>query len=191
MKILPPSQFQRMPWKNGGGETLEVAIWPQNADANSFDWRISLASVATDGPFSLFPGVDRKLSVIEGDGIVLTGDGIDVALNASSAPFAFPGDVAVSSRLMNGAIRDLNVMSRRGKIVSTVHRLNAGQTLKIKPEAETLFIYGGEGGALANCSLGSFHVPASHFAQYAGIASLELSVDAAPAYLILLADITT
>ena len=47
---LPP-----MPWKNGGGTTREVLKSPASATIDTFNWRISLAAVATSGPFSLFP----------------------------------------------------------------------------------------------------------------------------------------
>ncbi|MBM7325185.1 HutD family protein, partial [Agrobacterium sp. S2] len=48
-----------MPWKNGGGVTTEIIVHPAKASMADFDWRISMANVAQDGPFSIFPGVDR------------------------------------------------------------------------------------------------------------------------------------
>jgi len=61
MKILRSADHKRMPWKNGGGETVEIAISPQGAGLADFDWRVSMATVASDGPFSVFPGIDRTL----------------------------------------------------------------------------------------------------------------------------------
>ena len=55
-----------MPWKNGGGETIEIMKWPQDGDLSHFDWRISMAQVALDGPFSVFPKIDRHLAVLAG-----------------------------------------------------------------------------------------------------------------------------
>ena len=62
--ILTASSYRRMPWKNGGGETVEIAVSPEGAALSEFDWRISMATVATDGPFSIFPGIDRTLSIL-------------------------------------------------------------------------------------------------------------------------------
>ncbi|HWW27823.1 MAG TPA: HutD family protein, partial [Caulobacter sp.] len=83
------------------------------AGLDGFDWRVSLADVAADGPFSAFPGVDRVLTMIAGDGLVLEIDGQPVRLEPG-APLVFPGEAAVMARLTAGPIRDLNVMVRRG-----------------------------------------------------------------------------
>jgi environmental stress-induced protein Ves len=82
----------------------------------NFDWRISMAQVASDGPFSDFPGIDRTLSVVKGGGLVLTvGDSAPVTASSAADPISFPGDVPTSARLVAGAITDLNVMTRRGR----------------------------------------------------------------------------
>ena len=101
------------PWKNGGGETAEILVSPAGAGFDDFDWRISTAIVASDGPFSLFPGVDRVLTVIEGGAMELELDGLRHRLDAAAAPLAFPGDAPVSARLEGGSLLDLNVMARR------------------------------------------------------------------------------
>ncbi|MCG3056381.1 HutD family protein, partial [Escherichia coli] len=59
------------PWKNGGGATREIAVWPPGAAMESFAWRISVADIADDGPFSAFPGVDRQIALLEGAGVHL------------------------------------------------------------------------------------------------------------------------
>lgn len=99
------------PWKNGGGETAEIVISPAGAGIDDFDWRISTAVVAGDGPFSVFPGVDRVLAVIEG-AMVLTMDGVPHRLTADSAPLAFPGDLPCEARVETGPVLDFNVMLR-------------------------------------------------------------------------------
>jgi len=114
MQILRADNYKRMPWKNGGGETVEIAIFPPDANVDSFDWRISMAGVAEDGPFSVFAGVDRTLSVLDGNGLELDIEGRAVTrLTQQSAPLAFPADTPTLARLVDGPIRDLNVMSRR------------------------------------------------------------------------------
>ena len=101
------------PWKNGGGETAEIAVSPPGADFESFDWRISTAIVATSGPFSAFPGVNRVLTVLEGGAMVLTVGGRERRLDAASEPFSFPGDFPAAARLEGEALLDFNVMVRR------------------------------------------------------------------------------
>jgi hypothetical protein len=59
MRLIRHADLQPLPWKNEGGITREVAIFPPGADMNGFLWRVSTASVASDSPFSVFPGVDR------------------------------------------------------------------------------------------------------------------------------------
>lgn len=124
MKFLPASGHKRMPWKNGGGETIEISVFPEGASLSEFDWRVSMATVASDGPFSAFPGIDRTLSILEGNGMTLLIEGRDPArLTEVDAPLAFPADVATSASLIDGTIVDLNVMTRRGKLTHRVRRL--------------------------------------------------------------------
>lgn len=114
-----------MPWKNGGGTTTEIAVHPPGASLDAFDWRVSMAHVGTDGPFSSFPGIDRTLSVLTGNGIALAfGDGETVRLERSSPPYAFAADRAVEGLLVAGPIDDLNVMTRRGRWLHRVERLD-------------------------------------------------------------------
>jgi environmental stress-induced protein Ves len=116
VRIIRASDCKTTPWKNGGGSTTEVAVAPADASLDDFDWRISMATVASDGPFSNFPGIDRTLVVIKGNGLILTiGDAAPVALADTSAPVSLPGDTPTSARLTAGAITDLNVMTRRGR----------------------------------------------------------------------------
>ncbi len=111
-----------MPWKNGGGETIEIAVAPGNASLETFDWRISRALIRSDGPFSSFPGIDRSIVAIEGDGIFLRlGDGEPMRLSPGDPPLPFAGEMAVESRMIGGEVMDLNVMTRRGRFR---HRLS-------------------------------------------------------------------
>lgn len=112
-----------MPWKNGGGVTLEIATDPVEADLDSFLWRLSLAHVSRDGPFSRFAGVDRTLTVLSGEGMDLFMPGTETQrLTRDSPPFAFSGDFAVDAALIDGRIEDFNVMSRRGRASHRVER---------------------------------------------------------------------
>lgn len=114
-RVLSPADFRRMPWKNGGGTTTEIAAFPPGAGLESFAWRVSMADVDRDGPFSIFSGVDRTLVLLEGRGIRLTGDGEPVDLRATFEPIDFSGDLDLMCTLVAGPIRDFNLLVRRGK----------------------------------------------------------------------------
>ncbi|MGX1787860.1 HutD/Ves family protein [Bosea sp. NPDC055332] len=130
MRIIRAADCLVMPWKNGGGTTTEIAVAPEGASLNDFDWRISMAHVGQDGPFSSFPGIDRTLSVLTGAGITLAfGDGERVKLDRTSAPYPFAADRAVDGLLTSGPIDDLNVMSRRGRWQHRVKRLSGAGPL--------------------------------------------------------------
>ena len=132
MRILRSSDHRAMPWKNGGGSTTEIAVAPDGAGIDAFDWRISMAVVAADGPFSEFPGVERTLSILDGAGLVLRGIGAGpVRLDRTTPPFAFPADAAVSASLIDGPITDLNVMTRRGRFRDRTRRIADDAALEI------------------------------------------------------------
>ncbi len=143
------SDYRRMPWKNGGGETIEIAVHPQGATVADFDWRISMATVASDGPFSSFPGIDRTLSILDGDGMVLDIDGrAPVRLAAEDEPLHFPADAATSAKLIDGAITDLNVMTRRSGFSHAVQRLQVENPLPVPGGAQTRIVFCHKGGVL-------------------------------------------
>lgn len=131
MRILRAANHRRMPWKNGGGETIEIAVEPPEASLETFAWRVSLARVAVDGPFSQFAGIDRTLAVIEGAGIVLSIEGREHALSVASEPLSFAGDSVTTSRLVDGPIRDLNVMTRRGSYRHALVRHDAATPIEV------------------------------------------------------------
>jgi environmental stress-induced protein Ves len=119
----------RVPWKNGGGTTAEVAAFPEGSTLDTFSWRISMADVASDGPFSLFPGIDRTLIVVEGNGIELDVEGIVYPLDRTSSKLSFSGDDITTGRLLSGPIRDLNVMTRRGRFRHRTRFVESGVAL--------------------------------------------------------------
>lgn len=115
------ADLPRMPWKNGGGSTREVVCHPPGADMDTFDWRVSIATIAQSGPFSVFAGVDRSIMLLEGDGVQLHAPGrFDHRLVTAGQPFAFAGDEAVDCTLLGGESTDFNVMTRRGVVQAQV-----------------------------------------------------------------------
>jgi environmental stress-induced protein Ves len=116
VRIIRARDCQTTPWKNGGGSTTQIAAGPAGSSLESFDWRVSIAHVRSDGPFSDFPGIDRTLAVVKGSGLVLTiGTDAPVTISRGADPVSFPGDAPTSARLLAGEITDLNVMTRRGR----------------------------------------------------------------------------
>jgi environmental stress-induced protein Ves len=118
MTVLRAVDHVRMAWANGGGTTYEVATSPAGASLGSFDWRVSLADVVADGPFSAFPGVDRILVLLDGPGMELVVDGRLIPLDRLD-PVRFDGAADTSCSLVGGPTRDLNVMTRRGRRTAT------------------------------------------------------------------------
>ncbi len=101
------------PWKNGGGTTRQVLSWPPGAGLDDFAWRVSVAQIASDGPFSRFEGVDRQIMLLQGAGVRLTGEGVDHRLDTPWRPFAFAGELALQCARLGGDSIDFNVMARR------------------------------------------------------------------------------
>lgn len=146
MRILRADAHRVMLWKNGGGVTTEIAVSPAGASVDDFDWRVSMATVAQGGPFSLFPGIDRTLSVLEGEGVTLTIAGrAPVTLAAGSPPLAFPADVATDAVLVAGTVTDLNVMTRRGSARHTVRRIDVGDAAGIAVDSPVCLLFCADG----------------------------------------------
>lgn len=144
MRILRNSDYRIMPWKNGGGITTEIFVSPENAGlaGQPFDWRVSIADVASDGPFSLFPGYDRHIMAIEGRGMVLKGgpeDAID--LTRPFVPRTFSGDWTISSQLISGPVRDFNLMARRGRYTGRLEMHEATSDLRLDAALATVLVY--------------------------------------------------
>jgi uncharacterized protein len=114
VRIQKESEHQVMPWANGKGETLEIVAQPSGPH---WDWRLSVASVSVDGDFSHLPGVDRVLIVAAGVGMDLTIDGAASRVKRFES-ISFSGDADVQCALLEGAVRDLNLMCRRSSGVT-------------------------------------------------------------------------
>lgn len=103
-----------MPWLNGGGWTTEIIAWPT---PDRWDWRLSVADIQEDGPFSVFENTDRTIALLEGNGFALTMDHGHIESVADRySPYSFPGDEDCSCRLLDGPVQDLNLMARRGTV---------------------------------------------------------------------------
>jgi environmental stress-induced protein Ves len=115
MEIIRFAELRSEPWRNGGGVTRELASHPKAASAQdgAWDWRVSIADISKAGDFSAFPGMERVLTVIDGELLLLTVDGAEHPLE-QYRPFRFSGEAAAHGDLPTGDIRDLNVITRTG-----------------------------------------------------------------------------
>ena len=115
MEIIRYAELRAEPWRNKGGVTRELASHPKAASSQdgAWDWRVSIAEVSKAGQFSPFPGMDRVLTVVDGELLLLTVDGAEHPLE-KYRPFRFSGDAEAAGALPTGDIRGLNVITRNG-----------------------------------------------------------------------------
>ncbi|MCG2586280.1 HutD family protein [Massilia sp. TS11] len=141
MRILRFDQLTLTPWKNGGGTTRELLCFPEGAGTDRFDYRISLATISRDGPFSSFPGVDRTLALVEGEGVTLhVGADQRVVINEDTPVFQFPGELPVHAVVNAGTTMDFNVMTRRGHCRHQF-RIHYGELLPFECEADLTLVF--------------------------------------------------
>jgi hypothetical protein len=126
-----------MPWANGAGVTYQVATFPEDADLTTFAWRISMADVPEDGPFSAFPGIDRILTVL-GPGDLRLFVNENELLAPLHVPVAFSGDDVVRAELVSGPITDLNVMTRRGTCTAAVQVEELSESLVVNTTPDVI-----------------------------------------------------
>lgn len=119
-----------MPWKNGMGATAQIAIHPAGADFSkgNYLWRVSSATVGSNSPFSQFPGCDRWLVVLSGEGMLINGFPL-----LPLSPFHFSGDELIHSELIADSVVDLGIIYRRDKFQAsmTINELRGKQTLAL------------------------------------------------------------
>jgi environmental stress-induced protein Ves len=135
MRRLTTADYRTMPWANGRGTTVEL-LREDGPDGLLF--RLSMASVIEDGPFSVFPGIERNLTVISGPGFRLDGPGLSLPCKPL-VPVAFAGDLPL---LAAGTGRiasvDFNVMTARALPRPDVAVHHAPVTL---PAGGTLYLF--------------------------------------------------
>ena len=138
LRILRSADYLARPWKNGGGTTRDIVVSPPGASLDDFDWRLSLAQVDRDGPFSRFEDVDRTLVLLDGAMTLQDRNGrIELARNE---PVTFEGERAIEATLAGGSTLDFNVMTRRGRARHAVRRQLFSGNTQIEANAGTTII---------------------------------------------------
>ena len=139
---IASGDYVEQPWKNGGGLSHEIAAF---VSEGTMLWRIALATIASDGPFSDFRGYDRTILAIDGGEVTLHVEGGSVRLERGE-PFPFGGEVPVTASLTGGPARDLNVITLRAEFVHDVEIVTGTQRFALD-EDEIAFVYAIEGSA--------------------------------------------
>lgn len=155
--VIPAAAQPAMPWANGGGSTRQVAIDPPGATlADAFRWRVSIAQIAADGPFSRLPEVDRAMWLVSGDGVQLDVDGREVVLAKPRQRLDFPGEALVHCELLGGPCEDCNVMAARGRVdwSAEVVDVAAGQALALPDAPQRLVMLWSGRGRIGEAALG-------------------------------------
>ena len=138
--ILRAAERVAVPWRNGGGVTCEVAAHPPGRGFEALDWRVSIAEIGAAGPFSAFPGLERRLAVLEGRLSLDIGQRPPLEVSPTSPAVHFDGDVLVYARPIAGTVTDLNVMTRRGRFTSALTLHEARSALALAPVATTTLV---------------------------------------------------
>ncbi len=139
IRHLTPADYKLMPWANGKGTTIEMLRAEENG---ALTWRLSRASVVENGDFSIFPGVERNLTVLTGPGFDLVGQGVQLQARPL-VPVQFAGDVPIRAEAVSAASDDFNVMTARAlprpevAVITGLVQVPKGGLLAVYALAET------------------------------------------------------
>ncbi len=140
MNLIAYDDLVAMPWKNGGGITRELACYPPNAHFDDFLWRVSIADIKQSGSFSVFPGIDRVIALLHGDGMQLHFvDGVRHPLTIPLQPYRFAGEDTLDACLVDGECQDVNLMLRRGVTSGGMDVLHIAKRLPNDTDFRLLF----------------------------------------------------
>ena len=126
--LLTPSQYRRMPWKNGGGTATDVAT---DSATGGEVWRFGRTAIPVPGPFSDYTGYDRVQVVIGGRGLVLDGPDGEIDLRTPFSVVRYRGELPLVSRLEAGPVEVVNLIGLRAKVSVDMQVLDAGQSLQL------------------------------------------------------------
>lgn len=141
IRHIPKSACIVMPWKNGGGSTAEIVRHP--GGTGPFIWRVSIAEVASSGPFSRFEGYDRHILMLKGNGMKLdAGTHGTLPLDAPFIPQSFPGEWEIEGILTSGPVQDFNLMIARDAATGSLHSAKAAKGgAFICPKGSTMLVH--------------------------------------------------
>lgn len=155
--VIPSAAYRRERWRNMLGWTREILRHP---DSDGWDWRMSIAEIERDADFSAFPGIERELVLLSGNGLRLRFDDGEVhELQAAHDRVRFDGGRSVRGELLDGPTLDFNLMWRRESMGADLwHRPLAGSMVVFVEPHTTWVVHLVAGNA--------------RFADHSGLASL-------------------
>jgi environmental stress-induced protein Ves len=139
IELLEIPHYKKMRWKNGEGYTLEIAR-SAGESLDEFEWRISMADVKSAGEFSKFNGMQRFLTVLEGQGISLNIDG-ELKYLHTLQTVLFSGESVVHCELLAGQIRDFNLINKTKKISAQYQWIFTQERFEIPISSDFIFIF--------------------------------------------------
>jgi environmental stress-induced protein Ves len=171
LRLLTAADFRRLPWQNGRGSTLELVR--RDDAAGTLSWRLSVADVVEPGPFSPLPGIDRVITLIDGDGFDLDfGGARPPAALRPFEPLAFSGDWPTTATMVHGPSRDFNVMTARGRITAEVEM--ARGNFRTGPLA---YVFAARGGLTASAGDTAVHAEAGELIECRDEQQIDLTMD--------------
>lgn len=139
-RVIPANEYQRVRWRNQLGWTREIFRQP---DDDCWNWRLSIAEIERDAAFSSFPGIERELVLLSGNGLRLRFD--DGALHELHPPHGklrFSGERGVAGELVDGPTHDFNLMWRRDRVQAQLwHRPLVGPMVIFADPGTTWAVY--------------------------------------------------
>lgn len=127
------------PWKNGRGVTRTLltdtsASGDAADELPSWSWRLSVAELQENGPFSVFEDVDRTLILLSGGALILNRPKGAAVLDRPGAQVSFRGEECIQATITPAPAQALNLMTRRGSVRSTVHVVREQPTAMPEPQ---------------------------------------------------------
>ncbi|WP_296250896.1 HutD family protein [Pseudomonas sp. UBA4194] len=144
-QLYLPEDYTAMPWKNGAGSTLEI-VQRRSADDSGYDWRLSIAQIDADGPFSVFAGYRRIISVLQGDGMVLEVDGVPSEALGPFQPLIFDGGAQVHCRLLGSPIEDFNLIYRQDRVQASLRWVECQPAVVVGSKAGEVVFFNASAG---------------------------------------------
>jgi|GEM_PF-2988474 len=148
-QLFRPADYRIQRWKNGLGSTSQLYIQDPSAEfpIDPYLFRISSARVNSSGPFSLFPGYDRSLVLVEGKSLQLdeisTYGREPLKTLLPMEEFSFEGERSIYAQADGQDLIDYNVFTKRGAVASQSEIIHESfsRTFRIFKKGERLSIF--------------------------------------------------
>lgn len=179
MTPLPQQGFRRAPWKNGGGVTINFAEACRPGVAadswNGMIWRLGRTAIVVSAPFSDLAGYERMQLVIEGSGLVLVTPDGEIDLRKPLLPVRYDGGTPIVSRLENGPVEVVNLITDRELCDIDMAVAGAGDETRLA--AGTHILYAPRDSIAGSCGDKPFSVAAGDALRIDATTAVALRID--------------